>query len=139
MGAHALVAVAARTHAGDGRVEAAAAIVDETITAAAEQRRRLVIACVVVLITFPARAVYELLFAYAAFHDSVNLACGPCEPCQQNRYLMLAWLNYTPEFQPIVVALTSPLPLFVSLWVITGAHAQAYAISMNILRARLGR
>ena len=44
-----------------------------------------------------------------------------------------------PEFPPIVVALSSPLPLFVSLWIITDAHAQAYAISLNILRARLGR
>ena len=69
VGAHALVAVAARTHAGDGRIEAAAAIVDETITAAAQQRRRLVIACFVVLITFPARIVFELMFAYAAFND----------------------------------------------------------------------
>jgi hypothetical protein len=140
VGAHALVAVAARTHAGDGRIEAAAAIVDETITAAAQQRRRLVIACVVVLVTFPARAVYELMFAYAAFNDPANPTChGACAPCQSNRFLMLAWFAYTPEFQPFVVALSSPLPLFVSLWIITGAHAQAYAISLNILRARLRR
>jgi len=140
VGALALVAVAARTHAGDGRIEAAAAIVDETITAAVQQRRRLVIACFVVLITFPARVVFELMFAYAAFNDPANPTCkGLCEPCQSNRFLMLLWLAYTPEFQPFVVALSSPLPLFVSLWIITGAHAQAYAISLNILRARLGR
>jgi hypothetical protein len=138
-GAHALLAVAARTSAGHQGMEAAVAIVDETIQAAAEQRRRLVMACVVVLITFPARAAYDLLRAYTAFNDPFNPACGTCDRCQSDRWLVMEWLNYTPEFQPIVVALSSPLPLLVSLWIITGAHAQAYAISLSILRARLGR
>ena len=138
-GAHALLAVASRTSAGHQGIEAATAIVDETIQAAAEQRRRLVMACVVVLITFPARAAYDLLRAYTAFNDPTNPACGTCDRCQSDRWLVQEWLNYTPEFQPIVVALSSPLPLLVSLWIITGAHAQAYAISLSILRARLGR
>ena len=33
----------------------------------------------------------------------------------QNNFIAI-WLNLTPEFQAIVVALSSPLPLVVSLW-----------------------
>jgi hypothetical protein len=143
VGAHELLALAARAEVSvntvNPRTERAAAIVDDTIQAAAEQRRRLVIACVVVLISFPARAAFDLLNAYALFDNPRNPACDFCGACQTERFLVRYWLLYTPEFRPIVVALSSPLPLFVSLWIITGAHAQAYAISLNILRARLGR
>ena len=140
VGAHALVAVAARSNAGDQRSDRAAAIVDDTIQAAAQQRRRLVIACVVVLVTFPARAAFDLLRAYSVFNAQPSPSCvGNCEPCQSDRFIINMWIALTPEFQSTVVALSSPLPLFVSLWIITGAHAQAYAISLNILRARLGR
>ena len=141
VGAHALFSVAAREDAGDARSNRAAAIVDDTIQAAAQQRRRLVIACVVVLVTFPARAAFNLLNSYATFNDLLlpNPACGLCDPCQLDPFIIGVWLIYTPEFQPVVVALSSPLPLVVSLWIITGAHARAYAIALSILRARLGR
>jgi hypothetical protein len=36
---------------------------------------------------------------------------GPCDPCQSDRYFFNIWLIYTPE-----LALSSPLPLVVSLW-----------------------
>ena len=139
VGAHALVAVAARSNAGDQRSDRAAAIVDDTIQAAAQQRRRLVIACVIVLVTFPARAAFDLLRAYSVFNAQLSPSCGNCDPCQSDRFIIQMWIGLTPELQSTVVALSSPLPLFVSLWIITGAHAQAYAISLNILRARLGR
>ena len=141
-GAHALVAVSAKTaktDASEPKLEAAIAIVDESIQAAAKQRRHLVIACLVVLITFPARAAYDLLYAYSNFMAPGDPACGICDPCQSNQFLIGVWMGYTPEFQPIVVALSSPLPLSVSLWIITSAHAKAYEISVNILRTRFGR
>ena len=140
VGAHALVAVASRAEVSvDTRIGRAAAIVDDTIQAAAEQRRRLVIACVVAVISFTFRAAFSLLTTYALFHNPKNPLCGFCGPCQTDRFLIRYWLLYTPEVRPIVVALSSPLPLFLSLWIITRAHAQSYAISLNILRARLGR
>jgi hypothetical protein len=138
VGARALLSVAAGTNGGDHRTGRVAAIVDDAIHAAAEQRQRLLIACVVVLITFPARAAFDLLNAYSVFNDTYNPACGQCDPCQSQQYIINEWISYTPEFQPIVVALSSPLPLALSLWIITGAHTLAYAISLNILRARLG-
>ncbi len=55
--------------------------VADTLQAAAEQRRRLTAACLIVLITFPARAAFDLLQAYAKFNDEINIACGPCDAC----------------------------------------------------------
>ena len=132
------------THTGtaSGReervAEALAVIGEETIEATSEQRRRIVIACVVVLVTFPVRAAFDLLNAYSLFYDPYNNACGPCSTCQSESLLINTWLDYTPELQPIVVALSSPLPLFVSLWIITGAQARAIAIVALMKRARLG-
>ena len=139
VGAHALLSVPARASADNLMTHRAMSIVNESIQAAVDQRRRLVIACVSVLVTFPARAAFDVLNAYIAFNDPLNLSCGLCGPCQSDRFLIYVWLSFTPQLQPVVVALSSPLPLLVSIWIITGAHAQAYAISLNILRARLGR
>ena len=65
----ALLSSAARADAGarrsDGQDSRVLAILDEALQAAVEQRRRLVIACVFVMITFPVRASFDVLNAYA--------------------------------------------------------------------------
>ena len=116
----------------------AARIVADTMQAAAEHRRRLTAACVVVLITYPARAAYDLLYVYALSNDPFNPLCGPCDPCQSTPFLINFWLNYTPEFQPIVVAVSSPLTLTLSLWLLTKAVARARLIAADVERARVG-
>ena len=65
-----------------------------------------------------ARASFDLLYAYANVNSPQNSSplCGLCDPCQSDQFLINIWLNFTPEFQAIVVALSSPLPLVVSLW-----------------------
>jgi hypothetical protein len=66
--AHALLSSARRNAQRqqiDQRTETAMTIVDDTMQAAAQQRRRLVAACTVVLLTFPARAAFDFLNAYA--------------------------------------------------------------------------
>ena len=140
--AHALLA-ANRSDAQPNarRSEAAVAIVDDTLRAAAEQRQRLTAACCVVAITFPARIAFDCLQSFAYFNesDSYNLTCAICDPCQTEQYLIRTYLIYTPEFWPLVVVFSSPLPLVLSLWLITKAHAQAYGISLKLLRARLGK
>ncbi len=113
-------------------------IVGDTMQAAAQQRRRLTAACVILLITFPARAAFDLLLVYSSFNDPVNPACGLCDPCQSTQVLIAIWLNYTPEFQAIVVAVSSPLPLTLSLWLVTKAHARARLIAADVERARAG-
>jgi hypothetical protein len=107
--------------------------------AAAEHRRRLTAACVIFLITFPARAALDLLLAYADLNDQANpAACGLCDPCQDTQILNAIWLNYTPEFQAIVVAVSSPLPLTLSLWLVTKAHSRARLIAADVEQARVG-
>ncbi len=100
-------------------------VVAAAVQSAVKNRRRLTAACLVVLITFPARAAFDLLQAYSSFNDPQNATCGPCDPCQSNSFLINQWLTYTPEFQPIVVAVSSPLPLTLSLWLMTKTHARA--------------
>ena len=53
-------------------------------------------------------------------------------------YVVKAWLIYTPEFQSVVVALSSPLPLTLSLWLITAAHTRALALLANMRLAMTG-
>jgi hypothetical protein len=88
-----------------------------TLAEATGQRRRFVAACAILLVTFFLRAFYDLLYAstfFASHHE--NPLCGPCDPCQSDRFLISMWLNYTPELQAVFVGLSSPLPLVVSLW-----------------------
>ena len=88
-----------------------------TLAEATAQRRRFVAACSIVLLTFFLRASFDLLYAYSSFNGSYNRLCsGPCDPCQSDQFLISVWLEYTPEFRAVVVALSSPLPLVVSLW-----------------------
>jgi hypothetical protein len=116
----------------------AARIVADAMQAATEHRRRLTAACVIVSVTFPVRAALDLLQAYASFNDPYNPVCGPCDPCQSTPILMHHWLLFTPEFQPIVVAMSSPLPITLSLWLLTKAQARVRLIAADLERARVG-
>ena len=95
----------------------------QLLQAATEQRRRMTAACVIVLLTFPARAALELLTA-VSFFSTFNADCTVRGPCQSDAYLISIWMRLTPEFRPTVVSLSSPLPIVLSLWLVTKAHAQ---------------
>ena len=125
----------ATSHQVESRFEG---IVADTVQAAVEHRRRLTAACLIVLIFFPARAVYDLLFAYSSFDAPLNPACGICDPCQSDQYLIAQVLLYSPEFQPIVIVLSSPLSLSLSLFLITKAHERAQLIAADVQRGGLG-
>ncbi len=112
--------------------ENAVRIVENSMQAALQQRRRLTTACVIVLITFPARAAFDLLSAYSAFNAPLNSACQMCDSCQSQQRLVRTWITYTPQFQAIVVALCAPLPLMMTLWLITKAHAQNKLIAADV-------
>jgi len=100
------------------RCDKAKELLRSTLAEATAQRRRFVSACGIVLLTFLLRASFDLLYAYGNVDNLPNSdpLCGPCDPCQSDRFLVSIWLNYTPEFQAIAVTLSSPLPLVVSLW-----------------------
>ena len=116
----------------DKMPESVLAILDDTMHAVADERRNLQIACFLVLSTFSLRASFDFLNAYSGFFAPVNADCAVCDPCQSDRFLIQQWISVTPEFQAIVVALSSPVPLSFSLWLITSAHARARSISLKI-------
>ena len=107
-------------------------IVADTKQIAVEQRQRLLIACTVVLITFPVRATFDILRAYSRFNADHDPHCDDCGSCQTEQHLIDVWLNYLPEIRPIVVAISSPLPLIVSLWLVTAVQSRANAISTKL-------
>lgn len=130
--AHALRSAKATTHLRPSE-EIAARIVENSMHGALQQRQRLITTCVIVLATFPARAVFDCLNAYSSFNAPLNSACAICDgSCQSDAFLIREWINYTPEFQALVVALSSPLPLTVTLWLITKAHAQLRLIAADV-------
>jgi hypothetical protein len=98
------------------RCDKAKELLRSTLAEATAQRRRFVGACSIVLLTFLLRASFDLLYAYSNVDNQYNPLCGLCDPCQSDKRLIRIWLDYTPEFQAVVVALSSPLPLAVSLW-----------------------
>ena len=86
------------------------------------------IACTftVVFVTFLLRAIYSIMFALAiALQSEYSDHCsfGSCEPCHNTFSLMFLWTVHTPEFQLIVVLLSSPLALLVALWGMTDVRA----------------
>jgi hypothetical protein len=101
-------------------------IAQDTQKAAAEQQRRLIAACALVLLSFPSRAAFDLLTAYSDFTDPLNPACGPCDACQSQQYHVHKWLVYTPQFRPLAVALSSPLPMACSLWLMMSAWERGH-------------
>jgi hypothetical protein len=56
-----------------------------------------------------------MTYAYASFEAPENADCGACDACQSIQFLLRQWMNNTPHIRPIVVALSSPLPLSLSV------------------------
>jgi hypothetical protein len=111
------------------RCDKAKELMGMTLAVATARRRRFVAACGVVLITFILRASLDLILLYASFNTSRNPDCGMCDPCQADAYLVRKWLTYTPEFRMIVVTLSSPLPLVISLWLMMTKEERSQLLS----------
>ena len=84
-------------------------------------RLRIVGTAAFVFVTFLLRAVYSTMFALAnELQNNSNVVnCPSSNPCDASCYnvysLMQSWLFLTPEFQLIVVLISSPLSLLVAL------------------------
>ena len=76
--------------------------------------------------TFLLRATASTAFAVArALQNVGDSKCGThlCDPEYCNRYaIFVAWNFYTPEFQLIIVIISVPLTLLVTLWGLTEQH-----------------
>ena len=113
---------AAISHAAESSARAQL-VVDLTMQAAVAQQKRLVAVCVMVFLTFQPRAIFDIIQAIGNQDTVANLSkCGVCDTCQSVYLLVNLWLRYTPEFRAIAVALSSPLPLSVSLWFMMSEH-----------------
>jgi len=111
------------------RSDKAKEMIGMTLAAATAQRRRFVAACSIVLVTFIPRACLDLLLLHAFVNVPRNLDCDICDPCQTDAYLIQIWTYYTPQFQTIVVTLSSPLPLAISLWLMMTKEERAQLLS----------
>ena len=74
-----------------------------------------------VFVTFLLRAVFSTTNAFAnALQTHVFTCNNGCDPaCTNVWYAIKLWLESTPEFQLIVVLISSPLALIVALWGMT--------------------
>ena len=95
--------------------------------AAALQRRRFVLCLALVtaaLIALALRTVFETSFL---FNSKYNPDCDQCESCQEVGYFMSVWYNsfFRPEGFPLLLSLSSTLPLVFSLWLMTTPEDRA--------------
>jgi hypothetical protein len=74
-------------------------------------------------IAFVVRCAFSTMAAVASTFQSQEqeiVACRDlCGECHSVSYFISVWITYTPEFQAIVVLVSSPLALLISLWGMT--------------------
>jgi hypothetical protein len=86
---------------------------------------------IAVFLTFVLRAVYQTMFALQlALQNEISdfVICGGyagfCNSACYNVYsLMKQWDLFTPEFHPLVILISSPLMMLLTLWAMTTEHA----------------
>ena len=84
-------------------------------------RRQILGTAAFVFVTFLLRAVFSTMNALAnALQTNVFACSNLCDPACNNVWFVIQyWLEFTPEFQLIVVLISSPLALLVALWGMT--------------------
>ncbi len=90
-------------------------------TSAAVQRRRFVLCLVLVTAALLALALVSVFVASFVPNAKYNPDCGQCDRCQSVEYFISFWyINaFVPEVYPLVISLSSTLPLVFSLWLMT--------------------
>jgi hypothetical protein len=118
---------------------------DEHVEAVGRQLRRKIVGTVsFVFVTFLLRAAFAIMNASSRALQNQDAACAAtdnnlCDPqCFNVWYIMQQWLLYTPEFQLIVVLISSPLALIVALWGMTSAKTLQYMKSSGKQMAAIG-
>ena len=76
-----------------------------------------------VFVTFLLRATYSAMTAVSDLLQDNKNACSSSNECDSEcynvYYLIRTWLIFTPEFQIVVVLISSPLALLVAMWGMT--------------------
>jgi hypothetical protein len=92
----------------------------EHAAASRQLRRQIVGTAAFVFVTFLLRAVFSTMNALAKALQIDVPNCSGCDPACSNVWtVILVWQQLTPEFQLIVVLISSPLALLVALWGMT--------------------
>jgi len=121
------------------RVSSALRHVNDQHGAAGRQlRQKIVGTAAVVFVTFLLRAVFSTMNALSNALQNEGADCPTtCGiPCNNVWSLIGAWLEYTPEFQLIVVLISSPLAMIVALW---GMTEKRMLQQMHSNRREMGR
>jgi hypothetical protein len=93
---------------------------DEHEAAGRQLRRQIVGTTAFLFITFLLRAVFSFMNALSNALQIQVPNCNICDPACSNVWTVIQdWLELTPEFQLIVVLISSPLALLVALWGMT--------------------
>ena len=98
----------------------------------------------VVFVTFLLRAVFSCMYAISNWFQNDRDVCpGLCVSSCQNQFSIIQnWITLTPEFQLLVVLISSPLALGVALWGMTSDSTVKMMTSRNdgaMLTARIVR
>jgi len=121
-----ILAFAAVGIAGARRVSSALRDMNDAHGAAGRQlRRQIVGTAAFVFVTFLLRAVFSTMNALANALQTNSEGCANiCDSSCSNVWeVILLWLLYTPEFQLIIMLISSPLALLIALWGMTSKRA----------------
>ena len=87
-------------------------------------RRRMLATTAVVFAAFLLRSVFSTMFAVSFLLRDAPAGCSFCDTSCRNVYGVISiWMTYTPEFQLIVMLMSSPAALLVALWGMTTKSA----------------
>ena len=102
-------------------------------------RRQILGTAACVFVTFLLRAVFSTMNAFANALQIQFFTCkNYCDPACSNVWSVIqTWLELTPEFQLIVVLISSPLALLVALWGMTDKRTLQHMRSSRGLMVRL--
>ena len=114
-----------------GRQQPAQMCVDATLgskptfAAGTKLRLQIIFSVSVVFVSFLLRAVFSTMNAVANALQNDSSVCGDicASPCSNVFTQMQNWITLTPEFQLLVVLISSPLALGVALWGMTSDSA----------------
>jgi hypothetical protein len=96
-------------------------------------RKQVLGTTIFIFVSFLIRSGYSVMRAIASLQQDISKSCpgrnglGRCDPQCYNMYsIILRWMELTPEFQLMIVLVSSPFALLVALWGMTSERTLQY-------------